>query len=363
MRNLPYLTSLRFFAAAFVVAHHFLLPERRPVALDRFDGDLLGNFLNSGFLAVPFFFVLSGFIMDYTYANRPMDPGFHKSYYVNRIARIYPVYLLWLLPEAKGALVGVKAAGMGTVAAYALTKVTMTHTWSPIFMRGWNDPTWSLCSEALFYLLFPLVLPLAVRIPKRRVPIFVGSTFLVAFVVQAFLHADNPVPDAMRFLVRHPVLRLPEFAFGIALAQAYRHGLCDWARGRWVLWGAAVLVVLGAALGRAAPLALTSLVLLPMGVVVLSGAFQQGGFLASPFALLLGEASYGLYLLHAPLHWIVERHGPHALDPTADALHFLAFFVVAVSLSIAVHKLFELPARNLIRRTVAQPPKRDARPA
>ena len=65
--RLPALTSLRFFAALHVVFFHFL-------AFKIVSGEgWLGQISSIGYVGVSFFFVLSGFILVYTYAGRDTE--------------------------------------------------------------------------------------------------------------------------------------------------------------------------------------------------------------------------------------------------------------------------------------------------
>src|SRR5216684_4890803 len=89
--RLPALTSLRFFAAFHVVIFHFQ-------AMQIFIGPVWFQKLSSiGYVGVSFFFVLSGFILVYTYAGRPM---ILKNFWRARFARIYPAYAFSLLVTA-----------------------------------------------------------------------------------------------------------------------------------------------------------------------------------------------------------------------------------------------------------------------
>ena len=77
------LTSLRFFAAAFiVVGHGGNLPGFEPF---RFLGFNLNN-------AVSFFFVLSGFILSFSYYNMDVKKEF-RSFIIARFSRVYPAHL------------------------------------------------------------------------------------------------------------------------------------------------------------------------------------------------------------------------------------------------------------------------------
>jgi len=86
--RLPALTSLRFFAALHVVFFHFL-------AFKIFTSQgWFGQISSIGYVGVSFFFVLSGFILVYTYEGRDISAG---AFWRARFARIYPALAFSLL--------------------------------------------------------------------------------------------------------------------------------------------------------------------------------------------------------------------------------------------------------------------------
>src|SRR3954471_5489435 len=89
--RLPALTSLRFFAALHVVTFHLY-------SIRVTDGPAWYRNLSSvGYAGVGLFFVLSGFILVYTYAGRPWTM---RTFWLTRVARIYPAYLFSLFVTA-----------------------------------------------------------------------------------------------------------------------------------------------------------------------------------------------------------------------------------------------------------------------
>jgi peptidoglycan/LPS O-acetylase OafA/YrhL len=94
------LTSFRFLAAFYVFLFHVQI--RVPV----FGDGLFGQAIAEGAVGMSMFFTLSGFILSHAYAESKIAI---KQYVQNRIARIYPVYILaailalpWLVVQMKG---------------------------------------------------------------------------------------------------------------------------------------------------------------------------------------------------------------------------------------------------------------------
>ena len=82
------LTSLRIFFALMVFGAHCYV----------IDSSFDAHFFKEGFVGVSFFFVLSGFIIAYNYQEKLLEKTATKrTFWVARLARIYPLHLLTLL--------------------------------------------------------------------------------------------------------------------------------------------------------------------------------------------------------------------------------------------------------------------------
>ncbi len=86
------LTSLRFFAALFVVFYHtlwFAIPGLTQTSI-------AGRVVSLGYLSVGFFFLLSGYILSIVYL-RDDQPVSKRSFYAARFARVYPLFFVTLV--------------------------------------------------------------------------------------------------------------------------------------------------------------------------------------------------------------------------------------------------------------------------
>src|ERR1700744_1580671 len=84
------LTFTRFIAAIAVVFYHF----SKKTTL--FSYTLIRIMILNGHIGVSYFFILSGFVMILAYGKEKKNIS-KSNYYINRFARIYPMYLLALL--------------------------------------------------------------------------------------------------------------------------------------------------------------------------------------------------------------------------------------------------------------------------
>jgi peptidoglycan/LPS O-acetylase OafA/YrhL len=167
----PRLEGLRGLAILLVLLSHFVIIEHFPKL----------GFLNLGFWGVNLFFVLSGFLITEIllrdiYAGQRIGRVL-KAFYLRRILRIFPIYYLTILALA---VFGVHETQR--FLTYTLTySYNLGSIWSKAALPGILSPTWSLCVEEQFYLLWPLVL---VSVPKKLYKYVFSLTVLAAIVTR-----------------------------------------------------------------------------------------------------------------------------------------------------------------------------------
>ena len=153
--HLPALTGLRFFLALWVIVNHLVGKGHVFEPIAQMLPGPLEAIMRSGYLAVPTFFVLSGFVLARTYASTPWNPRSVWKYAVGRFARVYPVYLLSLLIVLPF-IIKAQDQPKGWLVAMHLT--LMQGWWVGHYTAGWNTPAWTLSCEMFFYLMFPLLI-------------------------------------------------------------------------------------------------------------------------------------------------------------------------------------------------------------
>src|ERR1700688_4608025 len=83
---LPALTGIRTLLAIFIILFHFTPPHL----------GLLYPFIDNGYVFVGVFFLISGYVLTYNYADRGRSLS-KREFWLARISRLYPVYLFVLL--------------------------------------------------------------------------------------------------------------------------------------------------------------------------------------------------------------------------------------------------------------------------
>ncbi|MET0257114.1 MAG: acyltransferase [Methylobacterium sp.] len=367
---LPVLTALRFFAAFYVLVFHydrFFFPDA-----PRHTVILLGH------TGVTFFFVLSGFILAYTYHAVDLgDRQVRRRYLWARFARVYPAFLLSLvvsLPWFAAWVMKTAAPLKWAMASGAVLAPLGLHAWVPGAACSLNCASWSISVEAFFYLLFPLLLPLVLRRPAEYAlaafglwAVFGALCTLVwnRYAPGVSLIEPEPAGTTAVLLAQgikyNPLLRLPEFVAGLVLFAGWQRmqhpapKIASRARTGPFL-AAAALAALGLVLVEPyvpAPLMHNGLTVIAWAPLILAGATMRGGVLAGALPVFLGRISFALYLLHMPAYAVVNSldralHGAiSGVSPWLAAGMATALALVAACL---VHLLLEEPARRLLLR-------------
>ena len=358
VEQLDALTSLRFFAAIYVLLFHYVI--------DLSAGRLQSALTHLGYTGVTFFFVLSGFILAHNYHRVDFNQRDNRErFFAARLSRIYPVFLLSLLVSVPFALAQFlkMPAGLlkGFAAAGGLLAPLGLQSWVPGASCAINCPNWSISTELFFYLLFPfLVLPLT-RNPGRWFVVTLAVWASIAAVATSAwdqfgsgsIMADHAqtLPVLLAQAIKYfPAGRLPEFMLGIVLYGVWRrtrHRIDgDWALLAFIVAATAIVAVSSRIPETLLHNGLTAVAWAPL---ILAAASMRDGLLCSTWAVFLGRISFSLYLFHIPVLNLLK-----ALDKRLFASHLahepVAAIVLATALAIVVaaivHRFVEEPSRR-----------------
>jgi len=359
--RLPTLTSLRFFAALHVFCFHLL-------ALRIVTGRSLFSYVASiGYVGVGLFFVLSGFILVYTYEGRAVTAA---AFWRARFARIYPAYAFSLIVTLplflETALYAHWVSIPWPVAHLKLgmfLQIALLHAWIPPAATMWNAVSWSLSVEAFFYLLFPYLLKSFALLSRSG---FILLGVLCWFATLAITSTYTLLnPDGLNHISAdsydafwlgvvkfNPLVRLPEFLLGMACAF---HFLRARTNPRWsfpLVCGGLLGVAVATYFSGRIPYAIlhTSLLAPAFAAVIYGLALQprSPAILNARAMVLLGDASYSFYLLHFFLLSICF-FGSKVVLRQWGTLGVLFCLALTCALSLLVYLFLEIPARQKLR--------------
>jgi peptidoglycan/LPS O-acetylase OafA/YrhL len=345
----PALTGIRAFGAIAIFFDHFPPWAQWHIVIN----------------VMAFFYVLSGFLIVRLYHEQAQLSGeWLSKYFINRFARIYPVYFL-LLTVAVCLERDFSAAVLAS--NYTLTHALFYHA------RLIIQPSWSLTVEECFYALAPIFMVLARRGGFAAAFALGAALFGTALVVSTFdvrfLHTPGFVLSTTFFG------HFAEFFAGVYLAlhitRREKSGSLP-ARGKWRtaagLVGVSALTLAMLVIYRRPPLDHAAIVLInnflmpaPIGLLYCGLIREDTALsraLSGSMAGLLGRSSYSFYLLHM---LVIEHLSTPLLSRLPDhrPAVVLATLIVAWGLAIALFTWYEEPVNLAIRhrlRSKGSPP-------
>jgi peptidoglycan/LPS O-acetylase OafA/YrhL len=340
------LTSLRFFAAFWVVLFHYWPNLAGPGA---------PMLVQKGYLGVELFFILSGFILCHVYRTSVEEGRFRYGGFLwARLARVYPLHLATLagmgLMAAAATLAGLRV-DPNILSWQALpANLFLVQAWGFAHVAGWNHPSWSISAEWLAYLTFPLFAWAALALKARPGVAVAGAiVFLVGLYAAFQALAGFPLTEAT---ISWGALRIvPCFALGCAFHALWR---ARPARSQaWAIAGAAFSGAVTAVMAaRGAP---DALIVVGLGFVIwfLARLAQTGSNLFGQAPLVyLGEISYSVYMVCVPWKIVFVNISARLLQLSDDRLPlsvWLVFLLTVIPLAAVSYHLIEKPARNKLK--------------
>lgn len=300
-------------------------------------------------LFVDMFFILSGFVISYSYPSDARGVAAYSRFMIRRIARIYPLHLLSLLIFVVLIGVGLERTARSTPLDF-LYNILLVQAWGVTDHLSFNSPSWSISAEFFCYLIFPLLMLFA----RKVQPIVLAAIVAALYLVLAHGHLPIWQERSQMYGANfdYGMLRaLPSFLNGILLAILFRMSH-PYRSKRMIIAGIGMFGVSVLVLNVFAK---PDLAILLFSCAILLTAVGESAFKQFPGARLLGRlgnTSYAIYMLHDAV--LIAVFKPLwtwlGLRPDQFGLYALACCVVLTVIADRTYAYFENPARRLINR-------------
>ena len=360
------LDGLRGVAAVLVVLFHLL---------ETYSNGQSTQIINHGYLAVDFFFVLSGFVIGYAYDDR-WDKMTTWGFFKRRLVRLQPMVIMgtvvgacfYLFGQGDGfPLIG-NAPGWKVLLAFVMGCL-MIPCGAGMDIRGWgemnsfNGPNWSLTWEYVGNILYALVFR---RLPKIGLAILAAAAAFCTldlcldwnvFGLLTEGHAGHryTVIGGWSLTSEQVYVGLTRlfYPFIIGLLISRIGKFIKVKNGFW--WCSLILAVLFSipCVGGADNIlngvynATCILVLMPLVVMMGAGSHIKGEKSAK-VCNFLGEISYPLYITHYPLMYMQMNWAWSHPDAPAYAhvMVCIGCFLLSIGIAYACLKLYDIPVRR-----------------
>ncbi|WP_374547795.1 acyltransferase family protein, partial [Rhodoblastus sp.] len=308
--------------------------------------EIFGSVANLGWIGVNFFFVLSGFIILFAHSGDIGNKASIGRYFWRRVARVYPIYWIFLTLFVVMAMRGIGSHGVdlsprALFSAYSLFQIMDA---PPLPLKV----AWTLLLEMKFYIVF------AALILWRRAGVVIMALWALAILLR---NTVEPFPDFAELGPDWGLLSIWNIYFLFGMAACWVATRVTNALGPFVLaLGVALLgyTLIGAPgqeLAMRMPPLLTQFAIGFAAIIV--GAVlceRRYGWRFPKWSLLLGDASYSIYLVHSmaisAIAMINAKLGHGHLPP---AILFGGALSVSVAAGVVVHLMIEKPILRLTR--------------
>jgi peptidoglycan/LPS O-acetylase OafA/YrhL len=330
-------------------------------------GSHIDQLINHGYLAVDFFFMLSGYVMAHAYDDRWSTMTI-KDFFKRRLIRLHPMIIMGMTVGAICFYFGESAyfpkianTSFGQLMLIMFIGYTLIPVPTSMDIRGWNEmhplngPAWSLFLEYIANILHALVLR---RLPKIILAILVALAAInLVHMAVTSSHGDiiggwSVEPEQLR--IGFTRLLFPYMA-GMLLRRAIKV-----AEGKPTFLFTALLLIIVLSIPRIGGHenvwmnglydSLSVIVVFPI-IVYLGAIGKVSGKITERICTFLGDISYPLYILHFPFTyvfyaWVTENK----IAMAQGVLVGTGLLIVNIVLSYGILKYYDEPIRNWLAK-------------
>ncbi len=379
------LSGLRIVAALWVVLFHF-----RPLLEQAAPGfrSALAPLLNCGAQGVDLFFILSGFVLTWTYLDRMGESWSTREtlhFLWLRLARVWPVYLvtlhlaaLWIIFTLHVGHEPSKVTDQLNAVSY-VRQLFLVQLWFQPYFDGssWDGPAWSISAEWLAYLLFGVLVLVIFRIARATrarglVWLAIAASLPPVVLLLASGHFYTPWSWLPRIVMQFT-------AGALACAAVRKLQMSDGARRRTgylsLVLGVAIVGILYLLDAHPVPnmvdsSGLVDVLFVPLVVTLAIGLGSLPRLLSTRVMVYCGHISFSLYMVHELVHtawnWTALQF-EIVLTPSWSAkLIVVGVLAIAFIGAVLLYHCVEEPTRIWMRRMVKtrpiQPATADGQP-
>ena len=354
--ELPQLTSLRFFAALGVLCSHLIFLRE----IDNPIKSIAVIFFGEGHSGVTFFFVLSGFIMTHAYQNSLVQKKLStKTYLLLRLSRIWPLHLITALPF----VIYFFYKYGSDISSVVSVNIFLLQSWVPLvkYYISLNAVSWSLSVELFFYVAFLLLVRFSLKSLQKIallwfVVIATSAAIMIFYGESHWSSGNGEIKINHWIFYINPVFRLLDFMVGMLV---YRIAFIKNSQTKNTTFFEILsvsLLIIGAYLYSTLvfpEILRAQLLYLPIMAFIVY-AFSRGTgvlsrLLKGKTLVLLGEASFSLYLIHNPIISLANAIFLKTSLQVPVVLYSIVLTIVCVIASVMTYRFIEKPIHNYLK--------------
>ncbi|WP_165222059.1 acyltransferase family protein [Affinirhizobium pseudoryzae] len=336
------------------------------IAIKHFDGFAAPP---KAYLAVDFFFILSGFVLSVAYVDKFKSKDFYMNFITDRISRIYPLHILTLFALIPiHILYYITSGGKILESGWSYQDgIFYTFVLNVLLIQNvgvnssvsWNAPSWSISVEMFVNLFLGLILIAVVH--KRIVWPFLIAVPIACYAIIFSQFGSLAVTYERAFgFINSGLLRgIAGIFLGVVSFQCWR-----WLETRPKIITAAIYVsittIMVSLLIMIVPIKIPNgdFAIVPiMFCFITSVAIVEArrpirfGYIRS-ILIYLGALSYSVYLIHWVVLTFIRYQIAYVWEVNLNfdsPISLLAFIAITLALSALIHQSFEIPMKNKLK--------------
>jgi peptidoglycan/LPS O-acetylase OafA/YrhL len=355
-RHYIILDGLRGIAAIMVLIFHFLEPFS--------EGDHTKQIINHGYLAVDFFFLLSGFVLGYAYDDRWQSMTW-KQFFKRRLIRLHPMIIMGMTVGAIGFYFSaspilfpkISHTSIGMLLLVYMIGCTLIPAPKSLDIRGWEEmhpldgPAWSLFFEYLANILYVIIL----RKLNNKALFVLTIVFAIVLIQFAVTSPNGDIiggwsVDQLQLRIGFTRLLFP-FCCGLLLSRTTKPGNI---KNAFIPAGVLLITALSfPRIGGHEKLwenglydSLTIIIIFPL-IVYIGASSKTISKRIENLCKKLGDISYPLYITHYPIiyiytSWVVDNK----INLSNGWLMMLLGIFIALTIAYTCMKVYDIPIRK-----------------
>lgn len=370
------LDGLRGAAALMVIWYHVFEGYAFAEGMNSVEGGGLINVFNHGYLAVDFFFILSGFVISYAYDDRWNIDGNNRltlgKFFKRRLIRLHPMLVMGAVIGAVCFLIqgGVKWDGSSTALSWVMVALLLSILFVPAYpgaaydvrgngeMFSLNGPSWSLFFEYIGNICYALFIR-KMSDNALKVWVFISGMLLALYAIMNVSGYESIgvgwTLDAVNFFGGFLRMIFP-FSLGMLIARNFKP-----VRIKGIFWISIVALFAlfsvpffaswnGVCINGVYEM-LCVMVAFP-AIVWLAASGTTTDSVSSRVCNFLGDISYPVYIVHYPImylfySWLIEKQ---IYTLSESWLIVIGVFVLNITLAYVCLKLYDEPVRRWLAK-------------